>query len=963
MIYEKIKEEFIEDINETAIYYRHVKTGARVIVIPSKDENKTFCIAFKTAPINSTGLTHILEHSVLCGSKKYPVKEPFVELIKGSLNTFLNAFTSADKTMYPVASLNQKDFKNLMSVYMDAVFYPAIYKNEEIFLQEGWHYELDSKESDLKINGVVYNEMKGAFSNPDDVLSREILHSLFPDNCYGFESGGDPKYIPDLSYEQFKEFHKTFYNPSNAYIVLYGDCDMNERMAWMDKHYLSKFDRIESPSKIVYQKAFDKPVREVIQYPIAQDDNKPNNYQFSYNVVCSTALDQKLKIALNILADVLFNNQGAYVREKLIKENLCEDLYAYLRDDLYQPVFSITASGCKKKDEKRFIEVIENSLNEIIRNKVDKQSVLAILNFQEFKLREANYQSFPKGLIYTMAAFTLLYDDDKPFDALKNLCYFNEIRNEIDNSYFEDIIKTYILDNNHKSYVILEPSKTIAQKEEEELALKLKEYKESLTDKELDLLIKKNQKLKQFQATPDSKENLDKLPKLSLKDIPTKIAKLNIKKEKFDDITLYHSSYLTSDIIYGKFLFDITKTNKKDLPYIKLLLTLLGSISTKNRTYQEIDNYDKMYTGGVDYSISTICTKDDKLKAYANISYSALNINNAKAIEGICDVLFNTLFNDVTRIKECLLEVKGDLESRAIGAGHIIVKQRMESYIDEYAYFNELISGLAYLDFVSDLVKKFEKKKDKLVLKLTEISKNIFNKKNLILDATCEDKDLEIFKKDSKILINQLPLKPLKSSKFKFEPNILNEGIIAPINVNYVGKTAIVYGKENKGHKLLAKHIISLSYLWQEVRVKGGAYGSMSSISTTGLYSFFSYRDPNLSQTLDAYAGIPKFLRNLELSSDELTMLKIGAVGDLQEVMHVSQMGKIALMRKLGNVKHADIQADRKELIEAKLEDIKALADIYDEANKQNIICVVGTNDEIMKNKEKFKNIRNLLNK
>ena len=613
--YTFIKKKYIDEIESTVSLYKHNKSGARVCTIENDDQNKVFSIAFRTPAINNSGLTHILEHSVLCGSKKYPVKDPFVELLKSSLNTFLNAFTFPDKTMYPVASLNQKDFRNLMSVYMDAVFYPNIYKYEEIFRQEGWRYDIKDKNEDIKYNGVVYNEMRGAFSNPEETLSRLIMHSLFPDTSYGLESGGDPKYIPDLDYKEFLKFHSEYYSPSNSYIYIYGDCDMNERMEWMDKEYLSKFDVVDFDTEIKTQSPFDKPKSLTESY---QTTGTLENKTFlSYNVVMPSVLNIKEVIAMKILVDSLFNVPGAPLKEAIQNENIGEDVSAYLEVELLQPLLSISVVGANESDEERFISIIDRELNKYIKEGLNKKTIEALINAADFENREKDFSSrMPKGLLIAISGLSSwLYTEDGPYMSLEIIKYYKELREEINTNYFESLLDKYILNNNHKSYVKLVPSLDTQLKEEEFVKEKLRIYKESLSDSELEELINKNKKLEEYQNTPSTKEELDTLPKLELDDIDKNPEELNLEVIN-DDYKVLYSNYKTNGITYLSYLFDITGVSPIDAQYISLYTDLFKELSTSSHSYFEINQTIISEFGSINASLNNLADKDGKLLMY-----------------------------------------------------------------------------------------------------------------------------------------------------------------------------------------------------------------------------------------------------------------------------------------------------------------------------------------------------------
>ena len=614
MKYKLISNKYIKDISSTVKVYEHIKTHARICCFENDDPNKVFNIAFRTPAINNCGLTHILEHSVLCGSDKYPVKDPFVELMKASLNTFLNAMTFPDKTMYPCASCNDGDFKNLMSVYMDAVFYPSIYKHEEIFLQEGWHFDIANKDEPLKYNGVVYNEMRGAFSDPEQILSRQIIHSLFPDNCYQFESGGDPTYIPELSYKEFLNFHSKYYHPSNSYIFLYGKMDFEERMEWMDREYLSKFEAIDFDKTVKKQKPFSKPKQFEFKYPVATKEELKNKAMLTYNIVLPNNNDQKMMIAINTLNTVLFDNPGAPIKQALLDSGICTDVRCETSDDLLQPIVSIIGINCDENRYEEFKKIIEKEFNKLIDGKLNKEAILSCLNFAEFKKRENSFTPrYPQGLVYQITALsTWLYDDNDVTSSLETIDLFKELKSDLDKGYFEKIIKDVFLNNNHKSFVSCIPDINFFALKEKELAKKLESIKSKLSDKELDDLIEKKKSLTKYQKEGNTVEELNSIPKLKLNDLTSECEKYNLEVIK-DKYTILFSKYPTNDIAYNHLYFKLDSLNSEDINLLSLYSNLIGQISTSKHHYSEIVNEVFNYTGGI--ACRLLPYSDDRGKA------------------------------------------------------------------------------------------------------------------------------------------------------------------------------------------------------------------------------------------------------------------------------------------------------------------------------------------------------------
>ncbi len=954
--YKLLETKFIEEINSEVNVYSHIKTKARIVTLKNDDPNKVFLIGFRTPPINSTGLTHILEHSVLCGSRKYPVKDPFVELLKSSLNTFLNAFTFPDKTCYPIASVNDKDFKNLMDVYLDAVFYPRIYDHKEIFMQEGWHYELNDKNDDIIYNGVVFNEMKGAFSDPEQVLYRNIMHSLYKDTPYGLESGGDPKYIPDLSYEQFKDFHSKFYHPSNSYIYLYGDMDFEERLDYLDKEYLSNFNAIDFDTRISYQKPFDKPIYEAYKY---QAESLENKTFLSYNVAFPTTLDYKLIIATKLLLNNILLTPGSRLKQALIDANIGEDVDAVFDDGLLMPMLTIIASNSNKELEPKFIEIIDNELKKILEEGLDKNALLANINYFEFKSREDLFSPrSPKGLnIILRSLDSYLYDDNMPYLKLIELKYYDELREDLKGNYFENIIKDYILNNNHKTYVTLEPDLDYSAKEDEIVKEKLKKYKESLSDKELDELVKMNQELKIYQSTPSTSEEVKTLHNLKLEDIKTKLEEYNL--EVIDDkYKLLFSDYHTNDINYVKYYFNIDKLNSNGLRYASLYTDLLLNLSTTKHSFLEINQLIQGYTGGLFSLINVVTNMDNTVGIKLIFGYSALTKNVAFAEDLLEDVIYNTRFDDYKRLKERLLEIKNSLTMSISNSGHRFAARRAMSYINEENYVLEVITGINYLDFITDLCNNFDALKEDIVKNLLDINK-LLGKDNFTLGFTGNKEMLNASKNEFDKFFSKLNDKAIYE-KEEFKENILNEAFRAPFDVSFnamVGKYDISY---NSGMLVLLNSIYN-DYLWTEVRVKGGAYGVMPQIRRDGFIVLVSYRDPNISKTFDAYKGIPEYIDSFNPTEEDLLQYKIGSIGNSTLVLHNKDKADMARTFYFKGVTQEIRDQEVTNIINVTVEDFKKYKEAFIEALSSGVIATIGSKSKIEDNKELYSNIRNLI--
>ena len=964
--YEIIEKRKIEDIGSMSCLLRHKKTGARIALLSNDDNNKVFCIGFRTPPTDSTGVAHIIEHSVLCGSEQFPIKDPFVELVKGSLNTFLNAMTYCDKTVYPVASCNDKDFQNLMHVYMDAVFYPNIYKEKNIFLQEGWHYEMENEDSDLTINGVVYNEMKGAFSSPDDINDREVLNSLFPDTTYGVESGGDPKVIPELTYEQFLDFHGEYYHPSNSYIYLYGDMDMAEKLEWIDENYLSKFERIEIDSSLKLQDKFVKPVEIHKEYPIMEGESTENNTYLSYNTVVGTSLDKELYFAMQIVEYALCLTSAAPVKLALIHKNIGTEVYSVYENGIYQPYFSIVAKNANDAQAQEFVETIEEELRKVVKEGIDKKALLAGLNTYEFKYREADFGSYPKGLMYGLQMFdSWLYDDNMPFDMIEANEIFKSLKEKIQTDYYEGLVEKYLINNTHKSVLVVSPKEGLTAKNDKELADKLQNYKNSLSDDEIKGIVKATKQLREFQEKEDSPEDLARIPMLKREDMKKESEGFVNELRTVDDTKVLFHNIQTNGIGYVNFVFDTSKISKDLFAYIGILKNVLGFVDTKNYEYGELFNEINIHTGGISSSVNTYVNAKnmDKYKLTFEVKTKAMYDELEPAFVLMQEVITQSLFTDEKRILEIVEEYKSRMQASMTSAGHSLAAIRAMSYFSETAAVSELVSGIPCYRLLEKITEDYDANKNELINSLSELVKQIFRPENFMVDVTATEEGFDIIKKLIPKFKTGLFAESVEKSQFKIGTNKLNEGFSTSAQIQYVcraGNFKKDKGLEYTGAFRVLKVIMGYDYLWQNVRVKGGAYGCMCNFTKTGDCYFVSYRDPNLKKTVDVFENAGEYIRSF--AADEKTMTKyiIGAISDLDVPMTPATKGSRSLGAYLSNVDFEDIQKERDELLGCTQEDIRKLADYIDAVMAQDIICVVGNGQAIEENRDLFISTENL---
>ena len=963
--YEIIKEQKLEDLNSKGYLLRHKKSGARISVISNDDENKVFYIGFRTPPKDSTGVAHIIEHTVLCGSDKFPVKDPFVELVKGSLNTFLNAITYSDKTVYPVASCNDKDFANLMDVYLDAVFHPNIYKKKEIFKQEGWHYELEDQDAPITINGVVYNEMKGAFSSPEGVLDRLVLNSLFPDTPYSNESGGDPERIPELTYENYLEFHKTYYHPSNAFIYLYGNMDIVEKLVWLDKEYLCNYEEITVDSKIPLQKPFDAPREVREKYSIASDESTEDNTYISYNMAIGTTLDPKLYLAFDVLDYALLNAPGAPLKKALLDAKIGKDIMGSYDSSTYQPIFSVAAKNANPEQKEEFVRIIRDTLKEQVEKGINKKALLAGINSSEFKYREADYGQFPKGLIYGLQSLdSWLYDEKEPFMHLEAAPVFAFLKEMTKTDYFEKLIQEYMLDNTHVSIVMIEPECGLNAKKEKKLEEQLAAYKASLSADEIKALIEDTAHLKQYQEEPSPREDLEKIPMLKRSDMKKEASPFINEVRDCDGTTVLFHEMFTNRINYLDFLFDVTDLSEEEIPYLGILKAVLGYMNTSRYGYADLANEINLYTGGVSSSIGVYPSvkKPDSYQAKYAVRTKVLYENTDKAMDIIKDILGTTDITDEKRLYEILAQAKSRLQMSLSSAGHSVSAIRAMSYFSKTAYYNDMTGGIALYRVIADYEEHFEEKKGMLIERLDALRKKIFCKERLMVSLTADREGYDAAVKEigglKEILGSGAPQAavPVLNCVKK------NEGFLDASQVQYVSRAGnfVKRGFSYTGALRILKVILSYDYLWLNVRVKGGAYGCMSGFMRNGDSYFTSYRDPNLGKTNEIYEKTPEYLKNFDADERDMTKYIIGTISDLDIPLNPSAKGSRSLSAYLTGVTYADVQKERDEVINAEPENIRALADLIEAVLSDHNLCVIGNEDAVKKEKALFDTIEKL---
>lgn len=964
--YEILDEHRVEDVQSDGFILRHKKSGARIAILSNNDDNKVFYIGFRTPPEDETGVPHIIEHTTLCGSKKFPVKDPFIELAKGSLNTFLNAMTYPDKTVYPVASCNDQDFKNLMDVYLDAVFNPNITKYEEIFKQEGWHYELTGEDDELKINGVVYNEMKGAYSSPDEVLSSQIYRSLFPDNTYSKDSGGNPEYIPKLTYEAYLDFYHKYYHPSNSYIYLYGDMDVVERLVWLDKEYLSLYDYKKVNSEINKQPAFDKIKNVEAQYSITMDDSQENKTYLSYNRVVGDSLDEMLYQAFDVLDYALVSSPGAPVKQELIDAGIGDDVYGSYDAGILQPVFSFVAKNANASQADEFESIIENTLKEVVKTGINKEALLAGINSSEFKFREADFGQFPKGLLFGLNCLdSWLFDDMKPFIHLECLGTFAKLRKAVDTDYFEKLIQEYLLDNTHGSSVTVKPKRGLGNEGEEALAKELSDYKASLSDEEIKKLIEDTEHLKKYQEEPSSDEDLRKLPMLTRADMKKNAMPFSNIEDELLDVKVVRHDIESNGIDYISFLFDAGDFAQSELGYLGFFTNALGLVSTEKYSYTDLANATNIYTGG----ISTGTASHPDIKDRNNfvfkfeVKLKVLEKNLDKALELMEQMLLSSDFTDTKRLGELVAQIKARLQANLSSSGHLVAAMRSMSSFSRYALYQDELKGIAFYRSICHIEKELSESPKSVSDKLAAIAKKLFARNRMLISFTGNNEAYGNAKPSLEKVIAGFNKMSTIGNQAEVHFNTAKEAFIDASQIQYVAKTGdfICEGYEYTGALRLLRIILSYDYLWINVRVKGGAYGCMNTFLRSGESYFVSYRDPNLSDTLDVYDRIPEYIKSFSPDERDMTKYIIGTFSALDTPMNPEAKGSRSLSAYLEGITYEQIQKERNEILNAQPEDIRRLADLVEAVLKKDSICVIGNENMIKESAGLFENVEKLI--
>lgn len=944
--FSQLEKREIPEIGAVAWHYEHVKSGARMVHLECDDNNKVFCAGFKTVPTDNTGCPHILEHSVLNGSKNFPAKSTFQELIKGSLHTFINAMTDSDTTLYPVASTNDKDFINLTRTYLDAVFFPNIYEQPHILHQEGWHYDLGSAEDELKIKGVVYNEMRGAFSSPDAVIERYSQHAQFPDTTYGFESGGDPAEIPQLEYESFLAFHKKHYHPSNSRLFIYGDVDAGALMEIMDREYLSHFTRDAEPVDIPLQKPFAKARKLEQPYAVEEGKNTSDQYHLSLNYTYGANPDILTTSSLQVLLGILMQTPASPLKRAILDSGLAASASYSLRDGLLQPSFSFICKQVRQENIEALAKLITGELKRLVKEGIDKKLVEAVINQREFFMREAQINWAPKGLYYAWITYPHWIHGGDPLDALGFEETLKEWRRGLSEPYFEKLIEKAILKNHHSSQITFYPVPGLANTNDQELREKLAGIKAKMSKKEIGDLVKFSAEFHAWQQEEPSAEDLARIPSLSLEDIDPMAASYPLEIEKTKDHTLLRHVLQTNGIVYFKAYFDLSHASEEDLPWLSLYAQLTGKVNSQNFGFADLSNEININTGGIalGFSLKNSYQDPDLILPKYVVSGKAVKGKSEQLMNLAAELAMRPIFTDSARLKVLIREVKARVESQLLHSGESVAINRMFAPFSLIHHYSDLSNGLGYYHFLVELEKLLDKDIEHIASALDWVRKTFFTRQGLILSLTAEEDGInEAYAQLKPILagISEESYPPVEQHIHLVD---LNEGILAPVQVQYCAKGGNFFRKgfSYSGKLRVLSNVLSNEFLHREVREKGGAYGVWSGFSLAGNMYFCSYRDPNLGETLDVYNRVPEFLRSFSCGKKEMDKYIIGDISSLDHPKTPEWKGAQADEDYITGFTQADRQQIRDEVLSTRLEDIHGYAEMIEAIMTKNHYCVFG---------------------
>ncbi len=946
---------FVEEVNARVIRLVHEQSGAQVLKIANDDANKTFSIAFKTIPESDCGTPHIMEHSVLNGSKHFPVKSPFDILARGSLNTFLNAMTGSDITIYPIASMNDTDYFNLMHVYLDAVFYPLAVQDPRIFYQEGWHHELTDPEEPIVYKGVVYNEMKGAYSDPNRILEYQADRHLFPDSPYGYSSGGYPTAIPDLSYDDFVAFHETYYHPDNSFIFLYGDADLDTELEFIHNNYLSHFEQSGRTFTLPLQKPFYSMREQTEYYPVTEESDLDNQTYLSMSWIVGKNTDRSLYMSLDVLTDVLVNHESAPIRNALQEAEIGRDVSAYVAEQK-QNVVKITVKNANPEDKDRFRQIVMETLQRVADEGVDRESLEGTLNRMEFRLREGD--DAQKGLRYNFQSIRTWFYAQDPYLGLEWEKPLATLKTALDSDLLEETIQHHLIDNPHKLLLVLEPKPGMEQEQSADIKTHLADLKASMSDADIDSLVSSTQELIEHQQREDSPDALATIPLLERKDISPKAEWYGVDEREIDGIpVLYHPEF-TNNVVYMQLLFDARVLPEELLPYAGLLAECLSLLNTERYSYGDLDNALNIHTGGFNTSVTSFLKErdDSQLLPIFSVSGKAMAPRVEKLLQLTDEILTRSRFEDPERLKDVLTRHQAQLDARVKSNGFPVAVTRARSYFSRQGLFTEKTRGLDYYRFVTALVDSFDTRKQDIMDNLTRTAELLFNRNNLIVAVTCDENNYSTVQSHLPLLAETLRAEKSTAADNHWTVVPRNEGMMTSSKVQYVvqGYNFKTLGYEWSGKLRVLDQVLSRDYLQTQLRVLGGAYGGFTDISPNGQFLFLSYRDPNLSETLENYKKTTDFLTSFEATEDEMTRFIIGTIANMDRPLTPSQKGRRAVRYHFETVSREDLQTDRTAVLNTTPTDLQDMAGMVSDIIDQQIYCVYGNQEKLESEKQLF---------
>ncbi len=950
--YRLVQRSSIPELSMDGYRLEHIRSGATLILMPCEDENKTFFISFRTPPADSTGVPHILEHSVLCGSEKYPVKDPFVELMKSSLNTFMNAFTFPDKTMYPVSSCNDRDFANLMDVYMDAVLHPLVYSKEEIFRQEGWRYEW--QDGKLNLNGVVYNEMKGVYSSPDSILNDESVQALFPDTAYGVNSGGDPAVIPTLTYEAFCDFHRKYYHPSNSCIFLYGNMDMSERLQWLDEAYLSHYEVSAVDSALRMQQPFAELKKLHRNYPVGPEEETKGGSFLARSWAVGSILDSRTVKALEILDQVILQAPGAPLKQALLDAGVCEDVSGGLETEMLQPVYSVVGRDTDPEQADAFLRTVDETLAKLADEGLSGQSLLAAINSSELRTREADFGGYPRGLIYGMSVMeSLLYDGEDPFAALRFEADYAFLREAIGTGYYEGLIRRFLLQNNHSVFMVLEPQRGLAEAAEAALKAKLAVYRDQMDSAALEALKRSAAALKRYQEEPDSPDTLAKMPRLGRDDLNPAARALHVSETVTDGCRFLEEALPTVGIGYVNFFFGLQGIGREELPWLGVLRSLLGSVDTASYGYRDL--YDAVLTcsGGMSFNTDWLSGKcEGSWTPYMTVNVKAMYGRMDEALRLLGEILQKSVFTDARHIRETLAETLSSLRQSLVENGHQTAVLRASSQCFGGSLFDELTSGISFYRFLKELLEHFDERKEELDAQMKALTERIFTRGRLYAALCAEEKALPQLRETVSGFASQLPyrekerqiLQPVRTGAEGFS-------IAGGISFAAIAGSYRKAGPYTGALRVLQSWLRS-DYLWQNLRVLGGAYGAMCRFPRTAPAYFVSYRDPHQKETLDVYSRIPEALASLELTEQQLLGFIIATIGAMDTPLSPASRSDVDFRCFLSGIDSQALQEERDQVLGCTSDTLRGLSAYVRAIWEDAAVCIVGSGSRLAENQD-----------